>query len=105
EASKKFDIPAQALSSALVTLATQADISIGLTGVVLTNQVSSPVTGNRTVSQALGDLLAGTGLASEMVDDGIWRIYRRPQLRDVKLETPTIPLTLPPIEEIVVTAI
>ncbi len=105
EDTKRFNIPAQALSSALVSLAAQADISIGLTGVVLTNQLSAPVSGNRTVAQALEDLLAGTGLAFEMVDAGTWRIFARPLTRDVKLEEPTIPLTLPPIEEIVVTAI
>jgi len=102
---KRFDIPAQGLSSALVTLAAQADISIGLTGVVLTNQVSTAVAGNRTVSQALEDLLAGTGLSFEMVGPGLWRIFPRPVLRDVKIEAPMIPLALPPIEEIVVTAI
>jgi outer membrane receptor protein involved in Fe transport len=102
---KRFDIPAQALSSALVSLATQADISIGLTGVILTNQVSTPVSGSRTVGQALETLLAGTNLASEEIDTGTWRIFPRPRTRDVALEAPTIPLALPPIEEIVVTAI
>ncbi len=105
EDTRRFDIPAQGLSSALVTLATQADISVGLTGVVLTNQVSAPVTGSRTVARALEDLLSGTGLAFEAVGPSTWRIFPRPLTREVKIEAPMIPLTLPPIEEIVVTAI
>ncbi len=105
EVTKRFDIPAQGLSSALVSLAAQADISIGLTGVVLTNQISTPVTGNRTIPQALENLLAGTGLSFEMVGPALWRIFPRPLTREVKIEEPMIPLALPPIEEIVVTAI
>lgn len=105
EDSKRFDIPAQALSSALVTLSAQADISIGLTGVVLTNQVSAPVAGTRTVSDALEALLSSTDLTFEMIDPTIWRIYPRPLTREVRLDEPTIPLALPPLEEIVVTAI
>lgn len=102
---RRFDIPAQALSSALVSLSAQADISIGLTGVVLTNTVSTPVTGTRTVAEALEGLLTGTDLAFEMIQPGTWRIFPRPTAREIRLETLTIPLTLPPIEEIIVTAI
>jgi outer membrane receptor protein involved in Fe transport len=105
ENTKRFDIPAQGLSSALVSLAAQADISIGLTGVVLTNQISTPVAGSYTVAHALEELLDGTGLSFEMVAPGVWRIFPRPLTREVKLEEPMIPLALPPIEEIVVTAI
>ncbi len=105
EDAKRFNIPAQALSSALVYLAAQADISIGLTGIVLTNQVSAPVTGSRTVAEALDDLLTGTGLAFEMVNQGTWRIFPRPMTREVKLDAPMVPVSLPPIEEIIVTAI
>lgn len=101
----RFDIPAQALSRALVSLATQADISIGLTGVALANQVSGAVSGSSTVAEALEDLLAGTGLTFEMIQPGTWRIFPRPLTREIRIEAPTIPLTLPPIEEIVVTAI
>lgn len=102
---KRFDIPAQALSSALVSLAAQADISIGLTGVVLANQVSAPVSGSRTIGQALETLLTGTSLAFEMIQPGTWRIFPRPVKQEVSIEAPTIPLALPPIEEIVVTAV
>lgn len=102
---KRFDIPAQALSSALVSLASQADISIGLTGVVLTNQVSGAVNGSSTIGAALEDLLTRTGLTFEMIQPGTWRIFPRPLTREIRIETPTIPLTLPPIEEIIVTAI
>jgi iron complex outermembrane receptor protein len=102
---KRFEIPAQALASALVSLAGQADISIGLTGVVLTNQVSAPVSGTRTIAEALEDLLTGTGLTFEMIEPGTWRIFPRPLNREVRLDTPTLPLTLPPNEEIIVTAI
>ncbi len=102
---KAFDIPAQALNSALVSLAAQADISIGLTGVSLTSQVSAPVSGLRTVGQALEGLLAGTDLAFEMVGPGTWRIFPRPVTQSVRREAPTVPLVLPPLEEITITAI
>lgn len=102
---RRFDIPAQGLSSALVSLAAQADISIGLTGVVLVNQVSAPVSGTSTIAEALEDLLAGTGLTFEKIEPGTWRIFPQPLTREVRLEAPLLPLSLPPIEEIVVTAI
>lgn len=105
EDTRAFDIPAQSLSAALVSLATQADISIGLTGVVLTNQISGRVAGTRTTAQALDDLLAGTNLTYEVIQPGTWRIFPRPLRQEVRIEAPTIPLALPPIEEIVVTAI
>lgn len=102
---RRFEIPAQSLSSALIALAGQADISIGLTGVVLTNQVSAPVSGVRSIAGALEELLSGTGLTFEVLEAGTWRIYPQPLAREARLETQTLPLTLPPIEEIVVTAI
>ncbi|MGE4065010.1 MAG: TonB-dependent receptor [Rhodospirillaceae bacterium] len=102
---KRFDIPAQALSSALISLAAQADISIGLTGVVLANHVSTAVNGMRTTAEALESLLTGTGLTFEMIEPGTWRIFPRPVTREARLDVPTVPLSLPPIEEITVTAI
>lgn len=104
EDTRKFDIPAQALNSALVSFAAQGDISIGLTGVTLTSQVSAPVVGVRTIAQALESLLAGTDLAFEMVEPGTWRIFPRPLTQEIRLEVPTVPLAVPPLDVITITA-
>lgn len=100
-----YNIPAQSLSAALLSLATEADISIGLANVSLTNRVSRALAGTETVEGALRRLLAGTGLGFEMVDAATWRIF---EIRSAPASAPVrealVPLTLPPLEEITVTA-
>jgi hypothetical protein len=94
----KFDIPAQSLRSALIFLAAQADISIGLTNVNLTNRTSRALTETMSVEDALQRLMAGTDLTFEMVDPAKWRIYTRPATPAPQpLHAAVIPLTQPPI--------
>lgn len=108
QAPESFEIPPQSLSAALVNLAAQADISIGLTGVTLTNRTSGRVSGATTVEEALHALLDGSDLAFERVAAGAWRIFAPPKATPDRIQAaaaqPTVPLTLPPIEEITVTA-
>jgi len=102
---QQFDIPAQSLRGALISLASQADISIGLTNVTLTNRTSRTLTEYVSVEEALQKLLGGTDLAFEMIDPATWRIFPRPTI--VPAPHPhetTTPLTQPPIDEITVTA-
>ncbi len=102
---RPFEIPAQSLSAALLALAEHADISIGLTDVSLNNRTSRPLTEYRGVKEALEQLLAGSGLGFQMVDAATWRIVPLAQTETPRTKTAaTIPLTLPPIEEITVTA-
>ena len=105
-AASQFEIPAQSLSAALMALATHADISIGLSGVNLTNRTSRPVTEYRDVADALERILAGTDLRFEKVDAATWRILPRPAPKAPKpaRRAETQILALPPIEEVTVTA-
>jgi iron complex outermembrane receptor protein len=100
-----FDLPAQSLRSALFALATRADISIGLSGVDLTNLTSRPLSGAASIEDALSQLLTGTGLAFERIDPTTWRIFAPSVSTAARApKPPTVPLTLPPLEEITVTA-
>ena len=101
---QQFEIPAQSLTGALVNLAAYADISIGLSGVNLTNRTSRPVTEYHGVADALQRLLAGTDLSFEMIDPTTWRILPLSAAPRPPAPMPTVPLILPPIEEITVTA-
>jgi outer membrane receptor protein involved in Fe transport len=101
---QKFDIPAQSLRSALISLATQADISIGLTDVNLTNRTSRALVESDTVEGALQRLLASTDLTFEMVDDTTWRIFPRPASPVIRPREEVVPLSPPPLEEITITA-
>jgi len=108
---KTFNIDAEPLAKALISLAAQADISIGLSGVNLTNRTSRDMVGVTTVEGALQRVLSGTGLGFEMVDGQTVRIF---ELRETKTtvvrraEVPraieTVPVTLPLVDEITVTA-
>ena len=111
-ADKTFNITAEPLSQALISLAAQADISIGLAGVNLTNKTSREVIGYASVEGALDRLLEGTGLGFQAVDPQTFRIYELaaavPQTRQRAPAGPapqTAPLRLPLIEEITVTAL
>ncbi len=107
---RTFNIDAEPLSRALVTLATQADISIGLAGVDLANKTSRELVGPATVAAALERILEGSGLAFDMVDPQTYRIYPMPLAREtaapqeLRQRAAVVPLTLPLVEEITVTA-
>ena len=99
-----YNIPAQSLNAALLSLATQADISIGLANVSLVNRVSRQLAGSDTVEGALRRLLAGTGLSFDMVDSSTWRIFELKVAAAAPERETTVPLIAPLIEEITVTA-
>jgi iron complex outermembrane receptor protein len=108
---KTFNIIAEPLSRALVSLASQADISIGLVGVNLTNRTSRGLVGYASVEDALQRILEGTGLGFEMVDAQTCRIFEIPATKAAALQQrmeisseEIQPLSLPPIEEVTVTA-
>ena len=111
-ADKTFNIAAEPLSQALIALAAQADISIGLAGVNLANKTSRDVVGYTNVEAALDRLLEGTGLGFQAIDPQTFRIYElaavapSPRQR-AAAERPveTAPLRLPLIEEVTVTAL
>lgn len=73
-----FDLPAQPLSSALAGFSRITGLQTVTTGVSLTRQ-SPGVRGNLTASEALRRLLAGTGIASRMVDGNTVSLIEVPE--------------------------
>ncbi len=61
---KKFDVPRQPLQSAVAVFGHQADVQIIGPREFTRNKISNHIYGVMTVDQALGQLLAGTGLAA-----------------------------------------
>ncbi len=101
---KPFDIPAQSLSTALAAVASQADVSIGLTGVNLTNRTSRDVVGYESVDDALRRLLVGSGLGYEMIDPSTWRIFELPGATTQAPVEAMVPVVVPLTEQITITA-
>ncbi|MBL8631087.1 MAG: TonB-dependent receptor [Rhodospirillaceae bacterium] len=99
-----FDIPAQSLSQALIQLATQADISIGLSGVNLSGKTSRTLVGYDNIDDALTRLLSGTGLTYEKVDAASYRIVDAGRAGPSPATQPAAPIPVLPIDEITVTA-
>jgi outer membrane receptor protein involved in Fe transport len=75
---RAFDVAAQPLNQALLDLAIQADISIGLGEVGGCRHASRGARGELTLSEALDRVLAGTGCAWQPVDASSVRIVRLP---------------------------
>jgi len=110
--SRQFDIPAQRLDNALITLGNAAQISIGGIDQRLAGARSKAVRGRMTIAQALTMMLRGTGFTYQIVDSQTVRIIaipprakpkpaaRRPALP----ESPRPEAAAPPPAEIVVTA-
>jgi iron complex outermembrane receptor protein len=73
---RAFNVAAQPLNPALLELAVQADISIGLGGTRACRQASEGARGVFTVNEALGRILAGTGCTFQMIDASSARIVR-----------------------------
>ncbi len=65
---RAFDLRGDDLSSALITLAVQADVSIGRAPGVACATHAAPLVGRYTVQQALNRLLKGTGCGYRMID-------------------------------------
>lgn len=71
-----FDIPAQSLDDALIAFSMQAGVSILVSNDLLRNLRSKPVSGALDAREALEDLLDGSGLEIERVDDTTYSIRR-----------------------------
>jgi outer membrane receptor protein involved in Fe transport len=89
----RFDIPAGRLSDALITLAEQAGLTIGIGDPTLGGLRSRALRGRMPVSAALARLLAGTGYRYEYVNARAVRIVRAPTARP---PVPPRPAPLPP---------
>lgn len=75
----RFTIPPQSLESALLTLATQANISISLPNEGLDDRRSAGLSGSYSVEGALSAVLAQSGYTFERVADGAYRIVPAPR--------------------------
>jgi outer membrane receptor protein involved in Fe transport len=107
----QFDIPAGRLSDALIALAEQAGITIGLGDPALAGLRSRPLHGRMPVQAALARLLAGSGYRYEFVDARAVRILRaaappaRPAAPPRPAPLPPRPAPPAPVQpEIIVTA-
>lgn len=108
----RFDIPAQRLDNALITLGNAAQISIGGIDHRLAGTRSKAVRGRMTIAQALTTMLRGTGFTYQIVDAQTVRIIAVPLRARPKPMTPRPALpapprpepAVPPPTEIVVTA-
>ncbi len=110
--SRRFDIPAQRLDNALITLGNEAQISIGGIDQRLAGARSKAVHGRMTIAQALTMMLRGTGFTYHIVDSQTVRIIAIPPRvkpkpvaqRPALPESPRVEAAAPPPTEIVVTA-
>ncbi len=109
--SQRFDIPAQRLDNALITLGNAAQISIGGIDQRLAGVRSKAIHGRMTIAQALTTMLRGTGFTYQIVDTRTVRIVAlaprskpgRPAPRPA-VPPPRASAAPPPPAEIVVTA-
>lgn len=68
------NLPAQSLSSALVSLSRQGNVNILAADALVANRKAPAVSGTLTIHDALDRLLQGTGLKAEQKQDGTWII-------------------------------
>lgn len=111
--SRNFNIPAQRLDNALITLGNETQISIGGIDQRLAGVRSKPVRGRMTIAQALTMMLRGTGFTYRIVDAETVRIIPAPQAQarpkpvappKLAPPAPRIEATMTPPVEIIVTA-
>ena len=103
-AEKSFNLPAQPLRSALIALAADADVSIGLSGVTLAGKTSRSLSGYSDFEEALTRLLAGSGLGFRAIDPTTYLIYEIAAPETMQPVTAPERLESAPIEEITITA-
>lgn len=77
-ADRQFDIPAQALGDALMAFGRQSGLQVTAEGPLVEGRKSSAVAGRMAATQALSQLLAGTGLTFRYVGDNAVRLERAP---------------------------
>lgn len=99
QATRSFQIPASPLSSALISFAAQAGISIAATPELVGGIQTAGVQGNMTVFEALSRLLAGSGLEAQPQGPGVFVLRRLPAgaavLPEVKVTAERDPNALP----------
>jgi len=76
EITKHFDIKSQPLAQALMTFGAQSGAIVMAPTELTSGKMSTPVSGQLTVSEALARMLRGTGLRFEMTGEGIVVIAR-----------------------------
>jgi len=74
----RYDIAGQDLSKALVSLALDSHRNIVFSPQITAHRISTPVIGDLTFAEALGRMLAGTGLTARIQPDGSVVILRAP---------------------------
>ena len=99
-----FSIPAQPLSSALLQLAHQANISIAFNHALVADKNVGALQGNMDVDTALKQLLAASGLTFEFVRPGLARIIAAPPPPVARATPVTEPAAQGVMEEVTVTA-
>lgn len=108
-----FDVPAGPLNVALISLATQAGVSIDTSDPTLRSVRVGTLRGRHTLRDGLRLLLQGTGYDFRISRGNVVRLFRQPVRRDRKAgrdqRSPVIPPSLRPLtdlppEEVVVTA-
>lgn len=78
EATQRFDIAAGPLSSALARAAAQAGARLSADASLTAGRNAVPLQGAMTLREALGRLLAGSGLEAVTLPDGGYTLRRRP---------------------------
>lgn len=66
---RTFSIPAQSLASALLAFSGQADVQVMTASSDLHDRMSSAVSGERSVRDALSRLLGGTGMRFHVISE------------------------------------
>lgn len=82
DAARPFDIPAQPLQDALVLFNRQSGIQVTAEGGLTAGRASTAVKGTFSSAQALGTLLAGTGLAWRWLDSRTVVLEPAPKVAD-----------------------
>ncbi|MFC4256271.1 hypothetical protein GRI97_10920 [Altererythrobacter xixiisoli] len=89
-ATRSFDIPAQPLQDAIVLFSRQSGIQVTASGGLTAGRQSAAVRGDQAPAQALGRLLAGTGLSWRMADDNTAVLEAAPQAQDGSVQLGTL---------------
>lgn len=74
-----YAVPVQPVSDALIAFAIQANLSIGFNGLDLSGISNAGIKGTYTAYDALGQMLRGTGLGFEYIDQTTVRIFKLEQ--------------------------
>lgn len=78
QASTTFDVPAQALGSALIAFGQQAGIQVIAASDLATGKQSTAIAGTMSAEEALTALLAGTGLGHRVTAEGTFTLFALP---------------------------